>query len=72
MGQLAADDDTDLMKLNFNILLGGHAEIVQNLYITGKIGLAIEYDSASVTNKGDGSYLDFGLATKVYLTWFMF
>ena len=72
MGRVNADDDTDLMKLDFNVLLGGHAELVKNLILTGKIGLNIEYNSASVNNQGDASYIDFGLATKVYLTWFMF
>lgn len=66
-----ANDDTDLMLLQINLLLGGHAEIVKNLYLTGKIGLAIDYYSMS-DNSGEGSFLDFGLATKVYLTWFMF
>ena len=66
-----ANDDTDLMLLQINLLLGAHAEIVKNLYLTGKIGLAIDYYSMS-DNTGEGSFLDFGLATKVYLTWFMF
>ncbi|GEM_PF-742573 len=67
-----SNDDTSLMRLNINVLLGAHAELVSNLYLTGKIGLAIEYNSVDVSNQGNGSYLDFALATKVYLTWFMF
>ena len=70
--RFVSNDDTSLMRLNINVLLGAHAELVRNLYLTGKIGLAIEYNSVSVSNQGDGSYLDFALATKVYLTWFMF
>ena len=70
--EFPSNDDTSLMRLNINVLLGAHAELVSNLYLTGKIGLAIEYDSVDVSNQGNGSYLDFALATKVYLTWFMF
>ena len=64
--------DVDVYNIKFNVLAGGHAELVSGLVLTGKIGLSIDYNSASVANLGDRSYLDFGLATKVYLTWFMF
>lgn len=69
--EFVASNDIDLMLLQFNVLLGAHAEIVNNLYITGKIGLGMSYYSES-DPAGEGSFLDFALATKVYLTWFMF
>lgn len=69
--EFVANNDIDLMLLQINVLLGAHAEIVNNLYITGKIGLGVSYYSES-DPAGEGSFLDFALATKVYLTWFMF
>ena len=69
--EFVASNDIDLMLLQINVLLGAHAEIVNNLYITGKIGLGMSYYSES-DPAGEGSFLDFALATKVYLTWFMF
>ena len=66
-----ASNDIDLMQIQINVLLGAHAELVNNLFLTGKIGLGISYYSES-DPAGEGSFLDFALATKVYLTWFMF
>ena len=66
-----ANNDTDLMQIQINLLLGAHAELMDNLFLTGKIGLGIGYYSES-DPAGEGSFLDFALATKVYLTWFMF
>ncbi len=68
---VTASNDIDLMQIQINLLLGAHAELVNNLFLTGKIGLGIGYFSES-DPAGEGSFLDFALATKVYLTWFMF
>lgn len=68
---LEANDDVDLMKLKINLLLGAQAELVQNLTLNAKVGLGFDYNSAS-SSAADASYLDFGLVTKVYLTWYMF
>ncbi|MBR6379256.1 MAG: hypothetical protein IKS02_04715 [Fibrobacter sp.] len=69
--EFVASNDIDLMLLQINVLLGAHAEITNNLFLTGKIGLGMSYYSES-DPAGEGSFLDFALATKVYLTWFMF
>ena len=69
--KIQANNDIDLTEIQVNILLGAHAELINNLFLTGKIGLGISYFSES-DPAGEGSCLDFALATKVYLTWFMF
>lgn len=63
--------DIDLMNLKINVLLGAQAELVQNLTLNGKVGLGFDYFSES-DPAGEGSFLDMGLVTKVYLTWYMF
>lgn len=63
--------DDDAMNLQINVLVGAHAELVKNLYLNGKVGLAMDYISYD-TPATESSRLDLGLATKVYLTWFIF
>ena len=59
-------------RLDINILAGVHADIVKNLTISGKVGLAIPYYWGDGNQNTEYSRIDFGLAYKIYLTWFAF
>ena len=62
-------------RLDIDILAGVHGELVKNLVLSGKAGFAIDYnfgDDGAEQNKIEYSRVDFGLAYKVYLTWFAF
>lgn len=60
--------------LDFNFLAGLHVELAKNLVLSGKTGLNMEYLwwSESDENNFDFSRFDWGIAYKVYLTWFVF
>ena len=66
------EDDSEL---DIGVMAGLHGEIVPNLVLSGKAGLAFMYNFGSNYNGTEGvdySQLTFGVAYKVYLTWFAF
>lgn len=58
-------------RLDFNILAGLHAEVAPNLVLSGKTGISIKYNFGE---EGGNDYgrIDFGLAYRIYLTWYAF
>lgn len=68
---MTESSDDDALQMQINVLAGAHAELIKNLNLTGKVGLGINYDSFE-NNSVEKSRIDFGLVTKVYLTWFVF
>ena len=61
-------------RIDIDILAGVHGELVKNLVLSGKAGLAIDYDFGDDDGnpKVEYSHMGLGLAYKVYLTWFAF
>ncbi len=59
----------DDMQLSINLLLGFRANLVANLYLTGKVGLGFDYfDEETAAN--EDSRIDVGFKTAVLLHWF--
>lgn len=59
----------DNNQITFNVLGGFRANLVSNFYLTGKVGLGIDYFSATQNNI-DESRLDFSFKTEAVLSWF--
>lgn len=60
-------------ELDFGVMAGVHGEVAPNLVLSGKVGLGFVYAFGDAVGGGaDYSRLDFGIAYKVYLTWFAF
>ena len=60
-------------ELEFGVMAGVHGEVAPNLVLSGKAGLGFAYAFGDAAGGGaDYSRLDFGIAYKVYLTWFAF
>jgi hypothetical protein len=59
----------DNMQLSINLLLGFRANLVANLYLTGKVGLGFDYYDVETANQED-SRIDVGFKTAVLLHWF--
>ena len=59
----------DNMQLTLNALVGFRANLVANLYLTGKVGLGFDYYDVETANQED-SRLDVGFKTAVLLHWF--
>ena len=60
-------------ELEFGVMAGVHGELVPNLVLSGKAGLGFVYAFGDLAGgAGDYSRLDFGIAYKVYLTWYAF
>ena len=63
----------DNSQIDINILPGFRANLADNLYLTGKVGLSINYLFSSEDQGGatvDYSRLDFGLKTGCFISWF--
>lgn len=66
------EDDSEL---DFGVMAGLHGEIIPNLVLSGKTGLAFMYNFGSNYEGQDGvdyGKITFGIAYKVYLTWYAF
>jgi len=59
----------DNMQLTLNALVGFRANLVANLYLTGKVGLGFDYFDAE-TAADEDTRLDVGFKTEVLLHWF--
>ena len=59
----------DDMQLTINVLVGFRANLVANLYLTGKVGLGFDYYDEE-TAAAEDSRLDVGFKTEVLLHWF--
>jgi len=59
----------DNMQLTLNALVGFRANLVANLFLTGKVGLGFDYYDAETANQED-SRIDVGFKTEVLLHWF--
>ena len=59
----------DNMQLTINALVGFRANLVANLYLTGKVGLGFDYYDIE-TAVDENSRLDVGFKTEVLLHWF--
>lgn len=63
----------DNNQITFNVLGGFRANLVSNFYLTGKVGLGIDYFSETrLTNEANVDYsrLDFSFKTEAVLSWF--
>ena len=71
---LPDEDNTESnSEIDFGVMAGVHGEIIPNLVLSGKAGLGFVYAFGDAAGGGaDYSRMDFGIAYKVYLTWFAF
>ena len=60
-------------EIDFGVMVGVHGEVAPNLVLSGKAGLGFVYAFGDAAGGGaDYSRIDFGIAYKVYLTWYAF